>query len=167
MAHLTPKKVPWKPRLIELVAAGSTITDAAKEVGIHRNYVYEAAKKDEEFAEAIRKAYADSADHLEAEARRRAIRGVVRKKFDKGVPIIDPATGAQYEEREYSDTLLIFLLKGRRPDVFGERVKHEHTGKPFDAESAATDLLAEISRRLGGDGARVGPRAGNLEARSN
>ena len=30
--------------------------------------------------------------------------------------------------REYSDTLLIFLLKGRNSAVFGDRAKQEHSG---------------------------------------
>ena len=167
MARFTPKKEDWKPRVIELIASGCTVTDAARECGISRNNIYQYADKNEEFKQTIQRAYADSADYLEAEARRRAIHGVVRKKFDKGVPIIDPATGEQYTEREYSDTLLIFLLKGRRPEVFGERVRVDHAGKPFDAESAATDLLAEITRRLGGNGARTGPRAADPEPVSN
>jgi hypothetical protein len=30
--------------------------------------------------------------------------------------------------REYSDTLLIFLLKGRNPAIFGDRFRQEHSG---------------------------------------
>ena len=30
--------------------------------------------------------------------------------------------------REYSDTLLIFQLKGRRPEKYRESVDHNHTG---------------------------------------
>ena len=30
--------------------------------------------------------------------------------------------------REYSDTLLIFMLKARKPDVYRERASIEHTG---------------------------------------
>lgn len=166
MAQLTLKK-DWKSAVIEGVANGLTVKDAAARAGISRTNVYIASDKDDEFAAAMRRAHDEGADQLEAEARRRAVEGVTRKKFDKGVPIIDPQTGEQYIEREYSDTLLIFLLKGRRPDIFGERVKHEHTGKTFDAESAATDLLAEIRRSLGGNGAATGPRGENIEQGAN
>lgn len=44
-----------------------------------------------------------------AEVARRGMHGVVRKKFYKGGPIIDPETGKQYVEREYSDRLLLSL----------------------------------------------------------
>lgn len=38
--------------------------------------------------------------------------GLTRKKFTgAGEPVINPDTGEQYAELEYSDTLLIFLLK--------------------------------------------------------
>jgi hypothetical protein len=45
------------------------------------------------------------------------------KRDETGKPIGIPAA-----VREYSDTLLIFLLKGRNPGVFGDRLKQEHSG---------------------------------------
>jgi hypothetical protein len=45
------------------------------------------------------------------------------KRDESGKPIGIPAA-----VREYSDTLLIFLLKGRNPAVFGDRLKQEHSG---------------------------------------
>lgn len=62
----------------------------------------------------------DAVDVLEAEARRRAINGV---KEPVGWHLGKPGG---YVKR-YSDTLLIFLLKGARPAVYRERF--EHTGK--------------------------------------
>ena len=44
------------------------------------------------------------------------------KRDAAGKPIGIPAA-----VREYSDTLLIFLFKGRNPAVFGDRLKQEHT----------------------------------------
>ncbi len=61
------------------------------------------------WAEALREA----CDILEGEAWRRAVQGVER-------PI--HYQGAQVDTiREYSDTLLIFLLKGARPEKYRER----------------------------------------------
>ena len=70
-----------------------------------------------EFAEAEEQA----ADRLEQEARRRAVEGTQKPVFYKGEQcgII----------REYSDILLIFLLKGIRPEKYKERFASEHTGK--------------------------------------
>jgi hypothetical protein len=56
---------------------------------------------------------------LEMEARRRALIGVVRHKFKPdGKPILHPSTGKPYTERDYSDKLLILLLKGAMPENY-------------------------------------------------
>src|SRR5262245_47497044 len=70
----------------------------------------------------------EAADHLQAEARRRAVDGVKKLKFYNGRPVIDPATGQQYYEHEYSDSLLMALLRGLRPHIFGDAVTHRHQG---------------------------------------
>lgn len=67
-------------------------------------------------------------ESFEDELTRRAVHGCVRKKFEKGEPIIDPATGEQYIEREFSDTLAIFLMKAHCPEKYRENIKHEHAG---------------------------------------
>lgn len=45
----------------------------------------------------------------------------------KGKPIMEPVM-VPYQEHEYSDTLLIFLLKGNRPEKYSERIRQEHSG---------------------------------------
>ena len=41
---------------------------------------------------------------------------------------VHPETGEQYAECDYSDTLLIFLLKGNRPEKYRERLNVQHEG---------------------------------------
>lgn len=78
--------------------------------------------KDENYRKCFEEATDEAADLLEEEARRRAVEGVFRFKFDKnGNPLVDPRTSEPYQELEYSDTLLIFLLKGARPEKFCDR----------------------------------------------
>jgi hypothetical protein len=82
-------------------------------------------------------------DVLEAEAVRRAHEGVTKPIFHGGKRAIDvvqnPVGSIKWDEtgkpigipaavRDYSDTLLIFLLKGRNPAAFGDRLKQEHSG---------------------------------------
>jgi hypothetical protein len=62
-----------------------------------------------------------AADLLEAEARRRAVEGVTKPIMYKD----KVATTVQ----EYSDTLLIFLLKGTRPQKYRELRQTEHSGR--------------------------------------
>ncbi len=90
---------------------------------IGRRTHYDWLRDDPEYAAAFERAREEAADRLEEEAVRRAIEGVRRKRFtSRGDPVIDPETKKQYEELIYSDTLLIFLLKGLRPEKFRESV---------------------------------------------
>ena len=61
-----------------------------------------------EFADAWDDAYDAGNDRLEDEAHRRAVDGVERPVTYRGEVV--------GSVREYSDVLLMFLLRGRRPD---------------------------------------------------
>lgn len=86
----------------EHLVKGQTITAAAKAAGICRRTAYSWRESDKTFAEAWDDALEIGTEKLETEATRRALEG--------------------------SDTLLIFLLKARRPKVYRERVSTEVTG---------------------------------------
>ena len=117
---MTPKKSEWKPRFVESLREVGNVSAAARHAGVSRQTVYKERKSSEQFRDAWDDAMEEAMDLLEAEARRRAVEGTHKPVFYKGA-----AVG---EIREYSDTLTIFLLKGRRSDVFGDRVKQEITG---------------------------------------
>lgn len=96
---------------------------ACESVNIARATAYVWRDDDVDFARQWDEVIEAAADDLEEEARRRAFKGLMRKKFTRGGdPIIDPDTGEQYSEIEYSDTLLIVLLKAHKPDKYRERV---------------------------------------------
>ena len=80
-----------------------------------------------------------AADALELEARRRAVEGTEKPVFFQG-----------YEcgrIREYSDTLLIVLLKANRPGKFRERVEHTFLKQAAREVREASDeeLLAVLA----------------------
>lgn len=135
MARRRSKPTPKKLReFLELLAGNGNVTVSAEACNLNRRELYRRRDEDGEFAAEWDAAMDEAADHLEAEARRRATEGLVQKKFDKdGLPVIDPETGEQYFERSYSDTLLIFLLKGARPEVYRDRQQLEHVGKDGEA----------------------------------
>ena len=84
----------------------------------------------------------EAADRLEEEARRRAVDGV-----DEPVGWYQGKPGGTV--KRYSDTLLIFLLKGVRPEKYRERF--EHTGKdggPIETKSDLSKLNPEQLRQL-------------------
>lgn len=130
-----------KALFLERYRLHGNVSQACREVEIEtRTLVYDWRTKDLAFSAAWDEAEVEATEHLETEARRRAVDGLVRKKFDpKGNPLVDPETGQQYTERDYSDTLLIFLLKARAPEKYRERwqgevhvsgaVQHQVTGR--------------------------------------
>ncbi len=124
------KDDPWQPRFIAALAKRGVVLDACRAAHVGRATAYEHKAADPEFAKAWAAALEEAADAMEHEAWRRAVEGLVRKKFTRtGEPITDPATGNQYFEREYSDSLLQFLLKASRPGKFRETAKVEHSGE--------------------------------------
>lgn len=101
-----PKRTPEKgEQLLDKLSKGYSVTAACKAEGVARRSYYEWRAADPEFAANADEAIEAGTDLLEDEAKRRA-------------------TGP-----DGSDTLLIFLLKARRPDKYKDRVANEHTGK--------------------------------------
>ena len=61
---------------------------------------------------------------------------------------MDPATGEQYEEFEIDSALIQFILKNRKPEVYGDKSKVEHRGTVQIADeeinARGRRLLAEM-----------------------
>jgi len=94
---------------------------------VSRTQVY-AWREAPEFAAAMKEANLIAGEVLEAEAWRRAVDGVARLKFHDGAAVNDPRTGAVYEERHYSDTLIQTMLAARFPEKYRTAVQHQHAG---------------------------------------
>lgn len=90
---------------------------------------------EEDYNNAIQFAY----DKMEAEAYRRAVTGYDEELSYKGEKTGDVVT-------RYSDSLLIFLLKGRRSDVFKDKV--ESDTKIGISEDAANAIRSQIGNKL-------------------
>ena len=109
------------------------VTESCARAGIGvRESIYKARNADESFAAAWDAALEVYVEKLEKEADRRAVEGCRKLKFDKnGKALIDPDTNQLYEEREYSDTLLIFRLKALKPKVYRDNIDVTSDGKPL------------------------------------
>lgn len=94
------KRQPKKAAFLAAYAKIGCIWLAAKAANVAARSHYRWVKNDPRYAKAFEEAYAIATTRLEGEAYRRAMKT--------------------------SDTLLIFLLKGRKPEVYRERF--EHTG---------------------------------------
>ncbi len=109
-----------KGTFLEALAAGLSVTGAAAKSGRSRQAFYGLAKRDPEFAEARQDAIDAGTECLEDEARRRAFEGTLKPVFQGGKHVGDI--------REYSDHLLIFLLKARNPGKYRDRTDVEVSG---------------------------------------
>ena len=134
------------------LAECGNVSAASKAVKLSRAALYEHRQLDADFAKAWDEAVQIGAYGLEDEARRRAYEGTARPVYHGGVEV-----GAV---REYSDTLMIFLLKGAMPDKYKDRVANEHSGDIGVRELSDTERAARIAAILDAARARgVGPAA--------
>lgn len=105
----------WAPLFIGALMEGESVRKAARIAGVNVTMPFHRRKTDECFKRSWREAANIGTELMEQEAARRAFHGTIKPVFHKG------------EEcgsiREYSDTLMIFLLKARRPDKYREGIE--------------------------------------------
>jgi hypothetical protein len=143
--HLTPNQRAF----LSAFARTGTITHAAEAADVHRRN-HNVWLTDPVYARAFMQAKEEAADYLEGEARRRAVEGV------------EEPTG-WYQGRpggyitKYSDTLLIFLMKGAFPEKYRERMDIQWDGRLESLTAGQLENLekAMIERACSGDPARI------------
>lgn len=144
MANSRQTSAPKKAAFLAAFARVASITKAAELVKIDRDNHYLWKATDPEYAAAFERTRLTAAETLEDEAVRRAKEGVQKPVYQGGKRV-------GYVQ-EYSDTLLIFLLKGNLPDKYKERAITEHTGPKgeplFDFSRHTVEHLAELARAL-------------------
>lgn len=91
------------------------MTRASQIADMHDSSHYEWLEKYDWYHELFDEAHMKACRRLEEEARRRAVEGVEEPVFHKG-EVCGVIT-------KYSDTLLIFLMKGAMPEKYRERVE--------------------------------------------
>src|SRR5690606_15500082 len=99
----------------------ANVTRSARRAKIARQTVYDWLESDKEFKGRFDKAVKIGLGVLEDEATRRAVEGVLKPVYQKGKKV--------GTVREYSDTLLIVLLKAQAPEKYKDRVANELSGK--------------------------------------
>jgi hypothetical protein len=115
-----PKQVAWTDKFLKALAAVPNIAAACRLAKVTRKAAYDRRKADPDFAAAWDEAIDAAVDDLVGEAWRRASFGTERPVFYMG------------EEcgvvQEYSDGLLMFLLKAHRRQVYGDKAQVEVGG---------------------------------------
>ena len=117
----TLRQIPQKKRLfLTAFAETGNVSRSAAVAGVDRSTPARWRESDTRFAAQYAEAEVAAVELLEAEARRRAVEGVDKPVYQGGqlVGVV----------REYSDTLLMFLLNGAAPEKY-RRYNHQVTGK--------------------------------------
>ena len=125
----------WRGKFIASLAEHGVVQQACEESGVGRSSAYKHRQEDSDFAEAWDEAVEASTDLMIAEARRRAVQGVDEPVFYGGSRV--------GTIRKYSDSLLMFLIKARRPeyrDSQGAKDQLPEANIGIDPEVAAEAL---------------------------
>ena len=103
-----------KAAFLEEYSKTGNVAHSCRIASVDRKSIYNWKEKDPEFLALFSEAHECALDALEFEARRRAVEGVLEPVFYKG------------EEcghiRRFSDTLLIFLMKGENPGKYRDNI---------------------------------------------
>ena len=117
LQNLTPKQV----RFLRCFEASSSVTKAARWAKIQRQTHYDWLEQSPVYVQAFERAEKVAGRTLEDEAVRRAHEGIRKAVRYKGRIV-------GYDS-EYSDSLLLALLKGALPEKYRDRWSGELTGK--------------------------------------
>lgn len=145
MAQRTIRTVKKRETFLAALTAAGNVSEACQAAGIGRTAAYAWRAADAEFAAAWDGALEEAADRMEREAFRRAVEGVEKPVFGSlGQGL---GSGEVGRVREYSDTLLIFLLKAARPEKYRENKTFTLITPDRAAQMSDDELEAELKRR--------------------
>ena len=141
-----PKKL---KQVLEALAdeCRGNVTWACQHVGINARTFYQHMKDDPKVRELVDEAIDQSTDHLEREAMSRGMEGYrTNVEYDDKGKIIK-------ETIKKSDTLLIFMMKGRRPDVYRDNATVRLAGHDGGQLQIGSQRQHTLDAFLGKDGA--------------
>jgi len=119
---VTPRQsVQRKKVFLDHFRVQGNISRTCRAIGLNRSTVYEWQETDDQFVHDFRQAELEATETMEAEAYRRAVDGTAKPVFHQGMQC--------GTVQEYSDTLLIFMLKARNPAKYREKSETEVTVK--------------------------------------
>lgn len=121
----------------EALAHGFSVTKACVLSGLPRSTAYSHRNADPGFAALWDEAIEAGTDRVEDEALRRAVEGTDDPVFYQGEQVGTVT--------RYSDSLLVMLLKARRPEKYKDRQAHEHSGA-VDIEGLRDSLESKLGR---------------------
>jgi hypothetical protein len=142
--HLPNADAPhWRFLFLNALRETGNISAAARAAGKSRTAVYRRRTKSADFACRWDDALEEAADWLELEALRRAVEGTEEGRYFQG-QMIGTIT-------RYSDSLLMFLLKARRPHLYGglRRPRRDNVEPGEEIERLRDELETKMARLVG------------------
>jgi hypothetical protein len=133
-AQLTFAPKPWVKRFLKYLAQSGNVAWSCEKARIRQGAAYQERKVNALFAAQWAEAMEVSLSVLEVEARRRAVEGTLLPVYSKGKKV-GVAT-------KYSDTLLMFLMKAAKPEVYRDNVSIEHNVGEKTLSTAAALISA-------------------------
>ena len=130
----------WPTRFLAVLRETGNVSAAARQAGTSRSVCYRHRRRHAGFAAAWEDAVEEAADRLEMEAFRRAVDGVEEERFFGGQVI--------GEVTRYSDSLLMFLLRARRPAIYGPRPETDAVKSAADETENDEQFLARLRCRM-------------------
>ena len=126
-------------RFIKVLRDTGNVSRAAKAAGIPSSSAYRQRARIIKFREQWDDALNEALDNIEEVLLDRAVNGVERQHFHGG-----EVTGTY---RTYSDSLAMFILRGRRPEIYGtapaQRIEEDD-----DSEAVVVRQLDRIAARV-------------------
>ncbi|GAB4151567.1 MAG: hypothetical protein Tsb0016_23780 [Sphingomonadales bacterium] len=137
------------------LAQTANVSASAAAAGMSRSAVYRLRAGDSDFADQWDEALNAALDTLEEALMKRAIDGVDKPVYYAGKPCGSTKT--------YSDALAMFLLKSRRPEIYGEVTAARRAARDAASAEADADPVAALSEKLRAIESRL-PAAGEDDA---
>lgn len=127
-----------KAEFLDHIAVGQSVRAAAAAIGVKPRLLYSWRKLDDGFSAAWSAAEEAGTDIIEEEAFRRAVTGVEKPVY-RGGEIVGHVA-------DYSDAMLMFLLKSRRPERYGVSAKGASgkTIEDLNLEGARDALISKF-----------------------
>ena len=142
MASTPRSATPLRARKAAFIAAlteNGVVSKACEAAEIDRRTAYRWRKDDPDLAEQWEDALETFADKIEDAARQRAVDG-----WDENVTSNGKVIGTKHV---YSDSLLLALLKAKRPSQYRERQSLDVTSSGKELQALTLDGLADTDKR--------------------
>lgn len=141
----------WKVRFIDALKTTGNVLASCRHASVHRSWAYTVRARDPKFFEEWENAIQESCDLMILEAQRRGMKGTKEPVYYLGKKI--------GEVTKYSDNLLMFLIKGIRPETYRENYNVAQASTPAGPPGQITvnvnGHIAPLERTSVGDDDRT------------